>query len=541
MALQLFPAVPPVQEIALSTRELVAGGHLIQRELVDASALAGLARDRSLAAPNRETLERWDREGVLSPLAFVVADGPTGAWRTTDPYPTSGLHFRDEHPFVEWEDLSAYVWEERSTRPLYSPWQLMYLRTARELDGIEVYVDAMLAGGDHLLTWANDHRPFVQQHAEWRSGWHGLWFAAIKLLVRLQSRYWPLIRGRSVQLIDPSTKDYVDALELEYERASPAGVSAELGLGSDEMHAAYRWFAQRWRGLDPTSDLYPLLRLEPRPRREGRKGVALAALDYQDAAGMLRRYLYEIEGTLPPDLDQLDQPDATPRPLRRDRRELQDALRDARLYPHRLHMVVEGLTEERLIKRLFEAFVGSWDGSGLAMTNLEGDKLKSSRPMLEGFAVYADAVALLLDDENHARRTTEQLARNGVVVGDHVRLWERSLEEDNFTPAELLSLVSELARTRGKELVLTDDELMNEQARVEGRSGPRQALASTLRRLARQPAHGAIVYGKADLADPMADLLIAEIDRTPGRHEEVASRRPIVAWMLAYPVRAART
>jgi hypothetical protein len=540
MTLQLFPSLPPLQEVTATTRTLVGGGHLIQRELVDISGLGRLARERSLSAPDRETLERWDRDGLFSPMAFVIADGPTGSWRTTEPYPTGGLHFRDEHAYVPWEQLTAQLWEVRVTRPLYSPWQVMYLDTAREFDGVEVYVEAMLEGGERLVTWAADHLAFVEQHVGWRGRWQALWLPLMKLLTRLQSRYWPFIRGRSVLLIDPASNDYVDAIDLEYENTTPAQARGELGASYDELRITYEWLVRRWRMLDPVPDLYPLLRLEPRVRRERRTGVALQALDYQDAAGMMRRFLRDLDGQLPPDLDQIDDPGAQPRPMRRDRSQLQEALREAGLYPHRLHMVVEGATEERLIRRLFLAFAGPWEGSGLAITDIGGDKLKGSRTMLEGFGVYADAVALLLDDENEARRVTEQLAHGGVVIGDHVKLWERSLEEDNFTPAELLAMVGQLANAKGARLTLTEDQLMVEQARVEARPGPRQALASTLQRMARQPEHGAVVYAKPDLAEPMADLIITEVERRPGRHEEVAGRRPIVAWILTYPVRAAR-
>lgn len=287
-------------------------------------------------------------------------------------------------------------------------------------------------------------------------------------------------------------------------------------MWGDDLHSTYHWLARRWEALDPAPDLYPLLRLEPRRQRERRRGAALRALDVQDAAGMVRRFLRELQGELPPDLDQLDDPTVQPRPLRRDRSQLQEALRQTGLYPHRLHMVVERATEERLIRRLFLAFAGPWEGSGLVITDLGGDRLEGSRPMLEGFGVYTEAVALLLDDENEARRVTEQLARSGVLVGHHVKLWDHSLEEDNFTPGELLSMVDKLARERGTELTLTEEELMAEQARVEARPGRRQALASTLQRMARGPEHGAVVYSKPDLADPMADAIIAEIEAAAG-------------------------
>jgi hypothetical protein len=102
-------------------------------------------------------------------------------------------------------------------------------------------------------------------------------------------------------------------------------------------------------------------------------------------------------------------------------------------------MVVEGETDLRLIVRLFEAFASRpWDGAGLVITDLGGDKLEGSRTMIEGFSVYADAVALLLDNENDAERVTRMLSRDGVLAPEHIQLWERSLEEDNFAPQELL-------------------------------------------------------------------------------------------------------
>ncbi|MCW3066237.1 MAG: hypothetical protein JWN32_3409 [Solirubrobacterales bacterium] len=62
-----------------------------------------------------------------------------------------------------------------------------------------------------------------------------------------------------------------------------------------------------WR--DPVADLYPVLRLQPRRQRERRLGVARAVLDLADAAELVRRFLHELTGTLPPDLDQVDERD----------------------------------------------------------------------------------------------------------------------------------------------------------------------------------------------------------------------------------------
>jgi len=38
----------------------------------------------------------------------------------------------------------------------------------------------------------------------------------------------------------------------------------------------------------------------------------------------------------------------------------------------------------------------------------------------------------------------------------------------------------------------------------------------------------------------MIDLLLAEIAAAPGNHEEVAQHRPIVDWVMKFPLRASR-
>jgi hypothetical protein len=178
------------------------------------------------------------------------------------------------------------------------------------------------------------------------------------------------------------------------------------------------------------------------------------------------------------------------------------------------------------------------------MTNLGGDKLEGSRTMLEGFSAYADAVALLLDDENDAARVTRRLSQDGVLRREHVQLWKRSLEEDNFTPQELLDMVAAMGEREGVALDLDVATLLDAQrSRNQGRARPK-GLASVLQELARSPDHGSVVFTKPQLAEQMAELILKDIDAAPSRHEEVGARRPIVRWVLDYPVssyRRART
>lgn len=489
---------------------IVAGGHLIERELISGDSLRSRGGERGVGSPDYETLERLDKTGALCPVAYLPPGMAWMSWRVTDlPYPVEGTWFREEHDFVRWADLfpdSEHDEDEGPrVRPLYSEWQLLYLREAIDGYSVAVPADVMLEGGERLTTWAANHAGFVTMSMEIWTTRDAAWRPTIKLLTRLQSRYWPMLSGAATLLIDTTTKtegsnDYVGAIDREYESHTAENVLAELGIEVDDVVGLYDWLAWRAEQRHPLPDLHQLLRLAPRRRLERHRGAARLALDWLDAAEMLRRFVHELTGELPADIDQRNDDTARARPLRRDRSELVEALRALEMYPHRLHLVVEGETEECLVRLLFEAFHGGkWKGSGIEMTDLGGDKLEGARTMLEGFGVYADEVALLLDDENQAKRITQALARDGVVAEQHVHLWDKSLEEDNFTTTELVEMVRDLGREKGVELTLDAMTLEAEYARKPGKG-----LASTLQRLARDPEHGAIVYNKPDLAPLMA-------------------------------------
>jgi hypothetical protein len=88
----------------------------------------------------------------------------------------------------------------------------------------------------------------------------------------------------------------------------------------------------------------------------------------------------------------------------------------------------------------------------------------------------------------------------------------------------------------GAELTLDAGTLEAEYARK-----PDKGLASVLQRLARNPEHGAVVYRKPDLARFMAQKIFDDLRANDGKHQSLFERRPIVRWMLRFPVRAARS
>lgn len=522
----------------MSVREIVAAGALIQREMVDSSKFSGLARERGFASVDRELLETLDERGFICPLLFVR--GGWTSWRSTDPYPLDGIEFREENGFRPWAEYEYEREGFTQVTALYSEWQLLYLPIAREANITQVPSEVLLEGGDRLVKWAESLRWFVESNYEAGAVLEERWLPTLKTLLRLQARYWPYVSGRSVLLYN-AEHERVDALDLELEAATPAEVMEALGLTEDDVRAEYEWFAHRGQSFDPAERLYELLRLQPRHRVERERGSRRAALDLYDAAEVLRRFYRDLTGELLPDVDQLMRVDQEPRRLGREPSQLVDALRRSGLYPHRLHIVAEGETEVRVVKRLFEAFAGRpWEGAGMEITDLGGDKLESSRTMLEGFGVYANSVVLLLDNENDVQRVTTHLQEAGSIPDLHVTLCDPSLEEENFSAAELVSIAKQLAANKNQQLDLTGEELVDSvNSRNEGRKR-RKGMASVLQEMARAPERGSVNFTKPELGDAMADTILKEIEAAAGKHEDVGQRRPIVNWVIANPLRAYR-
>lgn len=556
---------PPAPEVAVSTRDLVERGRLIQRELVTHESLGKSGADRGLGTGHldRQVWESWDRDRVLCPLAFYVGMRETQRLEGAYPMPLAkrdatrgewaeaGYIFRDETDFRPWGNYEYTIDSYAQVQPLYSEWQLLALPLV--LDGEYMRVPVTVLAGDEtaLVEWASGmRREFAKGRAGGRQMMHDNWLATVKILVRLQARYWPYVSGKSKVLYakEPQAGDRptLDAMQFEYQDATAQEALAELGVTMDDLLTLYEWLA--WRvesGADPQKHLRSLTRLLPRRRAEQARGQSRQALDIYDACQVVRRFYLELTGALLPDADEgyvIDNSVAA-RPLRKDRDALIDALRIQGLTAHKLHVLVEGETEMRLIRGLFEAFAGTTlQAAGIAMTDLEGDKLVESRRFIEGFGLYARDVALLLDDENDAKRVVRQLVKAGVVNAPHAELVSPSLEEANFSPDELVAMANQLGAARGVTLGFTGADLKQKLDEYNARAGDRPlGMASMLVKMARNPTLGpTLQIGKPELAQPMIDFLLAEIAAAPGKHEEVAQNRPIVDWVLRFPMQASR-
>jgi hypothetical protein len=364
------PAVEPY-----GFRRAHEAGAFMQSRLMDVGAFGRVARDRGIltwiGSTLHEGLESLDRLGALRPVLFDLDD--------------TGQVFRDEVGFEPWETYKVrgphgYA----AVHAYYSEWQLLYLNDAIETGQARVPIEWML--DEERMVSPRWQDWFEGQDAR-RRGIDDAWRQRVLLLIRLQDRYLPTVRGTLTKTTttlayDARVGEMVDPYPATVRRFRPKDVLDELRLTQEEVKAIYDQVALHGIMRDPLRSFHDLLRMMPYRERAKLKRGARRAQDAFDAAEMIRRFYHDLTAELLPRPDEMtDASDGAwrvrlyghePR-LGYDRHDLQVALRIAHLDPHIVHVVVEGKSDEILFHDLIAALTGrSPDSMGITFSNLEG-------------------------------------------------------------------------------------------------------------------------------------------------------------------------
>jgi hypothetical protein len=187
-------ARPPRLTLKTSFVEAYRSGRFTQLELITDRELMSEARKHDLSI-RPETLEELDRYGAFTPIAFVGAD-----WHGDflDPrWSIDAMTFRDEVGFQRWSRYRFREDDRSRLIALYSPWQLMYLKSALEDRLVLFTLPYILGRRDRLLRGMKKRRPFWRVDREWWQALEESWRPVVLLLCWLQNRYLPFVRGRS--------------------------------------------------------------------------------------------------------------------------------------------------------------------------------------------------------------------------------------------------------------------------------------------------------------------------------------------------------
>lgn len=506
-----------------SYAELFSRSAFSQRKFLDAQKLAEAARLRGIAVDQRfaRQLVRLDRFGAFCPVAFSQANYDVETtWLDPDP---EYMHWREERNFELW---SAHAWISHVSKTpwiseRYSPWQLLYLGDALALDA-----------SPGALSELDDR-----------------WRPTIKLLVALQTRLWPY-RQQSTTLLgreaDPQT-DHLDPHQIEVERFRPRQLLDDFGLDLDGLARLHAEFADAAMALDPVPQWYRLTELAPRTQTDRFHGEALKTRDLHDASYVLRLLYHLATERWLPRADELaitsteeashrrHLPRQDTQSLGATHDQLQPALETAGLYPHRIHFVVEGDTEEIVFGRLLEELGRT---SGYQLTNLRGvDKAERHKTLLAAASQYAARTVLIADMEGSLSDVLQRLQRDGLLTDpDDLLVWQvdgqpSSFEEVNFRPAEIVDAIQAAARKRvpGIDVGFTGEELAAHFAaaveNAQRRKRNRPAFGKVALRMAQQ--HN-IRVSKTELAHELADINLRLIDDAGTLYNAAGADRPLL-------------
>jgi hypothetical protein len=454
--------------------------------------------------------------------------------------------FREERDFVPWSEYQ--VTEDFYTRakPYYCHWQLLYIKDAVSGGTAEVTLDWLL-DDDQRATLGEGYSAWYTRQDETRRSLDDGWRTLLLLLVRIQNRYAPLIKGTltkasSTLVFDPEMGDFVDPFFSTARSFDPQGILEELGLTPENIAAFQRWIG--WHGVihDPIERWHMLLRMTSYCERSKLSDGARRAHDAYDAAEILRRFYHDLTGELllnPDEMSDFNVESWKKRVFGRwpflsyTRRNLQAELRRHDLWPHHIHLVVEGTTEEIVCRRVMEAFTGRpLEDLGVTLATLGGvGRARLHQEMLRVTSGFARWAILVADREGDIERDVELMRREGILSEDTCVLWERSFEEDNFTDDELVAILADIASDAGASVDLDAMSFRSAYDQHREKAGAQAKGALTyLLGMARDPARGGFDPGKTPVAEKMADRLLDDLDE---RDEEALEERPILKLLVS--------
>jgi hypothetical protein len=239
---------------AYSFEDALTAGAFGQLDLLTHSQFASLADKRGVKHLRREMFEWLDKQGALRPIAFQTNSG------------APALH---SPRFSRWDRYARDVWGRQQVDALYSPWQLLYLDAAVNSRYVDVDVATFLDGSTDITpkprsVWRMMHKRNLREWQRLDEAWRPV----ILLLIRIQNRYFPAVRG-TVQM-EP---EGVDPFRRELAAFDPKAVATELGWTSDDIKRLYDWLSFRGTGIDPLKGWYPIFRTLSHAEQEKFRGV----------------------------------------------------------------------------------------------------------------------------------------------------------------------------------------------------------------------------------------------------------------------------
>jgi hypothetical protein len=175
---------------------------------------------------------------------------------------------------------------------------------------------------------------------------------------------------------------------------------------------------------------------------------------------------------------------------------------------------------------------GPPEDEGIRINRLEGvgNMHRRQRDLIHALQNYSRDAVLVADREGAVGRYVSEWKRAGLLDEGNDWLWTQSLEEDNFSPAELVRAAKEIAAEQGLRIRAVFGTTLSRRVDQKRAAGSEVGMASELLLLVRDPKHGSFALSKRDLAERLTGLLIDELRRSGANEwDRLAEKRPILS------------
>ena len=436
---------------------------------------------------NRKRLLRLERLGLFAPVFRVRT--PSKATRSLSFPPSKDNNWFSKRWAWDTTAIGAKYkvpdHKDRTQEGYYSIFQIDYLDLVISQLTLSIQMDEFLdsdksdwgdwaTSGERWLDFAQQTVASLRTHEYRRS---------VALLCQYVSdRYYPQTQGdqRTIQVPQKCYSDHwisVNAMDWnwnEYARQwSPHTTERLFKLTPEKLSHAFRGLAVSQAHCDPLERWYQLTQFVSVRERARLKGAALRAETMRSGAYMLRllhKDLYDIELPHPNEVTTTIITHVPELAVRKDtRRYLEFVVNRYGLNPQpRVCLIVEGLSEECAVVKIFEEYFGTHPGRlGIELIRLGGvdfatggkaDRFRAILRLIDYLHHHQTLTFLILDNEGYATRLKEEAKKaksihhrsRHITRPEYIKVWRASYEFDNSSDSEIAAAMTTLAGGTGR-------------------------------------------------------------------------------------------
>lgn len=465
---------------------IVQAGAVIACELLGTDSFVKFCVERGLSI-DRVRLIRLERLGLFAPVFRVRS--PDGL---AQPF---YIPVRENNNwFAEgwaWDTTGvSHCYEvpnhnDRTQEGYYSIFQISYLDFVLKSMTLQVQLDAYLIHSEKEgIDWQKKGEHWMQDAESllmiWRT--HEYRRSVALLCQYISNRYYPQTQGDQRTIQVPQGKTFSDGwIRLyahdwnwneEVRNWNPHTAERLFNLTTNKLRHAYNGLAIAQEHCYPLEHWYQLTQFISIRERARLKGDALLAETLRDGAHMLRllhKDLYgeelphpnEVSGTIITHIPELT--------VRNDTRQyLEYVVNRFGINPRpKLSLLVEGQSEEIVVRKIFEEYFGTHPGIygieiivlgsvNVATGSKKVDRFRAIFRLVDYLHHHQTITFLILDNENYAEKLKQEArkaksihnSQRYVTRPEYIRIWKDSFEFDNYSCGEIAAAMNILVQGR---------------------------------------------------------------------------------------------